>query len=182
MSELAPAEIARLLGDGDRLRVFSALVLGSSTLAAVAAATGLDARRAGAALTRLTDGGVVEPDGKGWRVREEVLRDTAREAADAEPPAEAHEGASAEEAKVLRAFVRDRRLKSIPAAAGKRRVVLNVIAQDFEPGVRYTERRVNLMLGHWHADFAALRRYLVDEGFLERSRSVYWRAGGSFDV
>jgi hypothetical protein len=44
----------------------------------------------------------------------------------------------------------------------------------------------------WHPDYASLRRYLVDEGFLRRadetdpstSRSVkrYWRAGGSFEV
>jgi hypothetical protein len=42
-----------------------------------------------------------------------------------------------------------------------------------------------------HPDYAALRRYLVDEGFLRRanehdlsggSRRLYWRTGGSFDV
>ena len=38
---------------------------------------------------------------------------------------------------------------------------------------------VNLMLGKWHADTAALRRYLVDEGFLDRESGVYWRVGGT---
>jgi DNA-binding transcriptional ArsR family regulator len=182
LSELSPAELTRLLGDGDRLRVVAALVLGASTVAELCTATGLDSRRAGAALARVADGGLVESDGKGWRLREEVLREAARAAADEEPAPEAHEGVPAEDAKVLRAFVRDRRLKSIPATASKRRVILNVIAQDFEPGVRYSERQVNLMLGQWHPDFASLRRYLIDEDFLERSRNVYWRAGGSFDV
>jgi hypothetical protein len=41
---------------------------------------------------------------------------------------------------------------------------------------------VNLMLGKWHADTAALRRYLVDEGFLDRADGVYWRAGGTVEV
>jgi hypothetical protein len=41
---------------------------------------------------------------------------------------------------------------------------------------------VNLMLGKFHPDTAALRRYLVDDGFLERERGEYWRAGGRFDV
>jgi len=31
-------------------------------------------------------------------------------------------------------------------------------------------------------DTAALRRYLVDEGFLDREAGDYWRAGGSYDV
>lgn len=85
-------------------------------------------------------------------------------------------------AKVMRAFVRDRRLLSIPASRSKRRIVLDLIAQDFEPGVRYPERQVNEMLAAWHPDHAALRRYLVEEELLERRRNVYWRAGGTFEV
>jgi hypothetical protein len=38
---------------------------------------------------------------------------------------------------------------------------------------------VNLMLGKWHEDTAALRRYLVDEGFLDREAGEYWRSGGT---
>ena len=85
---------------------------------------------------------------------------------------------------VVRAFIRDGRLQSIPAARGKRQVVLDVIAQDFEPGRRYTEKQVNLILGKRFADTAALRRYLVDDGFLEREGGAgsYWRAGGTFTV
>jgi hypothetical protein len=32
-----------------------------------------------------------------------------------------------------------------------------------------------------HPDTAALRRYLVDEGILDREHGEYWRAGGTFD-
>ena len=39
-----------------------------------------------------------------------------------------------------------------------------------------------MVLGRFHPDFAALRRYLVDEGFMERRGGFYWRAGGTFDV
>jgi hypothetical protein len=38
------------------------------------------------------------------------------------------------------------------------------------------------MLRKWHDDTAALRRYLVDEGLLDREAGEYWRAGGSFDI
>jgi hypothetical protein len=83
---------------------------------------------------------------------------------------------------VLRRFVRDGRLVSIPAQRSKRLVVLDRLAQEFEVGRRYPERTVNELLGRWHRDTAALRRYLVDEGFLDREAGEYWRAGGSVDV
>ncbi len=38
------------------------------------------------------------------------------------------------------------------------------------------------MLSSFHPDFAALRRYLVENGFLTREDSVYWRSGGTFEV
>jgi len=93
---------------------------------------------------------------------------------------------------VLGRFIRGNELASIPTARAKRLLVLDHLARLFEPGRRYTEAEVNQALGAWYPDYAALRRYLVDEGFLRRaderdptgSRSLklYWRAGGSFDV
>ena len=180
MKELTPYDVVGLLADGDRLRVVAALVLGGATLADVVEATGLDERRAATAVTRLVKAGLVEPDAHGFRVREEAMRATARAAAPKVEPEE-HPGVAPEVAKVLRAFVRDGRLLSIPAARGKRRIVLDHLVQGFEPGTRYRERQVNLMLGRWHADVAALRRYLVDEGFLAREAGVYWRIGGTFE-
>ena len=40
---------------------------------------------------------------------------------------------------------------------GERLVILDWLAQDFEPGKRYSEKMVNLVLGRRHADTAALR-------------------------
>ena len=85
----------------------------------------------------------------------------------------------AETRKVLRAFVVDGRLQSIPVAAAKKMVILDWLAQDFEPGTTYSEKMVNLILGKRHADTAALRRYLVDHGFLDRADGQYWRSGGT---
>ncbi len=85
-------------------------------------------------------------------------------------------------AKVLQAFIRDGRLVSIPAKRGKRLVVLDHLAGLFEPGRHYAETQVNAILRPVHPDVAALRRYLVDEGFLDRRDSVYWRIGGTVEV
>jgi hypothetical protein len=81
---------------------------------------------------------------------------------------------------VLRAFVRNGRLMSIPASKSKRRVLLDWLVQRFEPGRRYSENMVNLILAEVHPDTASLRRYLVDEGMLDREAGEYWRSGGTF--
>ena len=83
---------------------------------------------------------------------------------------------------VLRRFLVDGRLVAIPAQRGKRLVVLDYLAALFEPGVRYREAEVNQALRAYHPDFAALRRYLVDEGFMQREQGTYWRTGGTVDV
>jgi hypothetical protein len=87
-----------------------------------------------------------------------------------------------DEAAVLRTFMRDGRITGLPAKRSRRLVLLDHIAQMFEVGVRYPEGQVNLMLRNVHEDYAALRRYLVDEGFLSRERGEYWRSGGTVDV
>ena len=84
--------------------------------------------------------------------------------------------------RVFDAFVRDGRLTQIPTSRQKRLVVLDWLAQEFDPGTRYSEPMVNLILGKRHADTAALRRYLVDEGFLDRAGGEYWRAGGTVEL
>jgi hypothetical protein len=79
-------------------------------------------------------------------------------------------------------FVKQGRLVIWPSKRSKLVPVLDHIAQDFEPGQTYPEREVNEVLLRWNDDFAALRRYLVDEGFLTREDGVYWRSGGTVEV
>jgi hypothetical protein len=67
----------------------------------------------------------------------------------------------------------------MPARQSRRRLLLDEIAQAFELGVRYPERTVSLFLRDIYPDYAALRRYLVDEGFLSRADGEYWRSGGT---
>jgi hypothetical protein len=84
---------------------------------------------------------------------------------------------------VLRAFLADDgSLRSIPTKIRKRLVVLDRLAQEFEPGERYAETDVNNRLRAFHPDVAALRRYLVEEGFLDREGGVYWRGGGTAEA
>jgi hypothetical protein len=182
---LSAEALAGLLADDDRRAVAAALILGASGLADVTRATGLDTPRAARALARLVDGGLVERATDGSVVLlGQAFAVAARAAAAARPAPELEDvaGMPADAAKVLRTFVRDGRLTRIPTTRSKRLVVLDRLAQEFEPGERYPERTVNLMLADWHPDTASLRRYLVDEGFLTREGGDYWRTGGSVPV
>jgi hypothetical protein len=99
----------------------------------------------------------------------------------AEPPDPAVlAGLDEDEAAVAERFFKGRRLVEIPAAEGKRRAVLRILLDEFEPGRYYAAAEVRRILRKYHPDDAALRRYLVDEGMLVRENRTrtYWRGGG----
>lgn len=177
------ASMLALLVAGDRLPVVAALVLGAQTLGDISARTELPSRDVLRVLARLESAGLASADGPNWTLHVDLLQEVVTghrwpvqpgsgEVAD-EPPAQAA---------VLRAFFRDGRLLRVPAQRTKRLVVLDKLSRDFEPGVRYPEVEVNRKLTAYHPDYAALRRYMVEEDFLARENGVYWRAGGRFEL
>jgi hypothetical protein len=175
-------ELVGLLADDDRRRVVAALVLGAPTLDAIRADTGLAARAAARALQRLVDAGLVlRADDGTLHLIGEAFALAARAEGERAPRSTEHADEPENVARVLRAFVHDGKLTSIPAVHAKRLVVLDWLGQRFEPGRHYSEAAVNRILASVHPDTAALRRYLVDEGILARDRGEYWRAGGTFD-
>lgn len=178
MRALDAATIVGALADDARRRSLAALELGATTVDEVVTATGLTHPEAAKALGRLVEVGLVVGDGPSLYVVGAAFRVAAREAL-ARPVSDEHADLPPESRKVMQAFVEDGRLRSIPTQHAKRLVVLDWLAQDFEPGRRYTEAMVNLVIGKRHADTAALRRYLVDDGFLAREGGEYWRIGGS---
>jgi hypothetical protein len=85
--------------------------------------------------------------------------------------------------RVLRSFFGDDgRLRTIPSRHAKLLVVLDRLAQEFEPGRTFPEEHVNEVLQRFHPDHAALRRYLVENDFMTREGGWYWRSGGTFDL
>ena len=174
------SDLVGLIADESRLRTFAAVVLGARATEDVSEAAGLPVRETLRALTRLESGGLVERAKDGWEPRLDRLR----RAALARPTVDLvdYGDVADETAAVLRAFLPHGRLAQMPAQRTKRRIVLDHIARVFEPGVRYAERDVNTLLRAFDDDYATLRRYLVDEGFLARAGGEYWRAGGTVPV
>jgi len=93
------------------------------------------------------------------------------------------EGLLADPPDQLRAFIRDGRITAVPAKRTRRRLLLDQVAQAFEPGRKYPEAAVNEVLKAIFDDHCTLRRYLVDEAFLSRTAAgIYWRVGGTVDA
>jgi hypothetical protein len=184
VSDAGPEVLVGLLAEESRLKVLSAIVLGATDESQIATATGLDARTVRKALERLIKGGIVETTPQGTlRASTQRFKDAAQRAATERPQLRPEElGATADQAGVLRNYLVDGKLTHIPAARSKRLVVLDFLAGQFEPGRTYPEEQVNYMLGRFHPDYAALRRYMVEEELLERRDGFYWRTGGTFDL
>jgi hypothetical protein len=83
----------------------------------------------------------------------------------------------------LRPFVRDGRITALPAKRAVRLLLLDQVAQAFEPGRRYPEAEVNEILKALCDDHAVLRRCLIDEELMSRTPDgTYWRSGGTVPV
>jgi len=108
-------------------------------------------------LGRLAQAGLVEADGPLVVARLERMQQ-AQDAPDAgrDVPTD------------VAAYFRRGRLVDVPRAPEVRRRVLVEIARRFDEQRSYSEPEINTALNEVHDDHAALRRYMVDFGILER--------------
>jgi hypothetical protein len=67
-------------------------------------------------------------------------------------------------------------LTTFPAREKKKIVVLKKIAEQFERNKQYSEKELNVILKEIYEDFATIRRYLIEYGFMERTNDCkyYW--------
>jgi predicted transcriptional regulator len=77
--------------------------------------------------------------------------------------------------KVLRDYMEEGHLRSIPRQWKKREAILRYLVEQFEWDRRYSEKEVNEIIGRIHEDYATLRRELIDSRRLAREREIYWR-------
>ena len=174
----SPSRVLGDLADENRLRVLAAVVLGESRIARIAERSSLTEEEAARALGHLLTVGIVMQEDGRLHADIRVFADAARTMST--PRARPDLGdATPEQAAVLQNFVGgDGRVASLPARAAKRKLVLEyVTATRLEPKREYSEREVNAVLEEFHDDYVTLRRYLVDEGLLERNAGVYRRPG-----
>ena len=178
-------ELFKALANESRLRMVGLLAAGPLSVEDLAAAVGLSASTVSHHLTKLKEVGLVEAERDQYyqlyRFRPERLHEVARRLAEPVPvKAEAPDPAEVEARfrhDVLANFLVDGRLVKIPAQRKKREVVLDFLAEQFEPGRDYDEKEVNAIIGRYHEDYCTLRRELIMGGArMTRDRATYRRA------
>jgi DNA-binding transcriptional ArsR family regulator len=112
-----------------------------------------------------------------YRLNEEVLGKISRAVFSRESIARlaTSAGSGESERRVLDNFVDGERLIEIPVSYKKRLVILKWLAGFFEPGISYSESRVNAVLKLHHEDCATLRREMIGCGIFAREKGIYRR-------
>lgn len=77
--------------------------------------------------------------------------------------------------KVKKTFWRDGLIVMLPSQLKKRKVLLDLLLEDFQPGRIYTEQEVNFKILDHYDDYCTVRRELVDFGLLKREKGLYIR-------
>lgn len=164
------------LADAERLKIAGLLGVEALTPIQVAERLDMDPNEVEHHLEQLVTAGLAHREGSAYHLDNQALEKLTRQVlAQSHPPAPAYEG-DAFEVKTLRAYIsRDGTLKSIPSQHKKLMVILNYLVKQFKPGVQYPESQVNQIIRRYHEDTAALRRYMVDNGLLQREKGIYWR-------
>lgn len=174
-------DIVRLLADPQRLAIAGRLATGPLTVREVGASCSLSARDLHRQVPKLVGSGLVTSEGDTLHLNTRLLRDVVETLPRADP-IRPHlvVGLTADEAAVAARYFDGDRLVEIPVGPVRRRAVLRILVDEFEPGRYYHENEVRRILRKFHPDDAALRRHLVEDGFLSRENlsRTYWRTPG----
>ena len=174
----------KALADANRLKIVGLLAREPYTVERLAAVLGLSESTTSHHLARLADVGLVSARAESYynvySLEKGAIERIAHRLLSQErlPGAEFAADLEAFDRKVLTNFILpDGRIKTFPAQRKKFEAVLRYVVKAFEPGLRYTEHRVNEILARYHPDTATLRRELVDYGMLNREGGggEYWR-------
>ena len=176
---LEPRDFLSVTVDPLRLAVLGHAAVGPVDIARLAVDLGIGERKLQEIVGKLVGSGLLRRD---LTLDRDALRAVAQSLPKDAPidPDLIAQGWTEDEARTLSKFFTGSRLKQIPTQHAKRLVVLERLAQEFEPGRRYQEKEVDFTLQLFYADYATLRRYLIDEQLMSRADGVYWRTGGRF--
>jgi hypothetical protein len=177
----------KALSDPQRLRIVGFLAGRPSSAEVLAAELALPLAVVVRHVRVLRTVGLVKPDGPARGaalvLRLDTLQGIGRQLDEMEHGADRStatgpdgEALASEDAKVLRGYLEDGRLTTIPAQEKKRLVILRWLRdQVFTEDREYPEKEVNQRLAVFHPDVASLRRGIVDSGLASRAAGLYRR-------
>lgn len=181
MTEIEAIKLFKCLADKSRIQILKSLMKEDMYVERLAERLNLTAPTISFHLKKLENAGAVEARKEQYytmySLKKEVFMTNIMDIIK-EESTEADLQAQRDEAyrkKVISSFFEYGKLKNIPSQRKKEKIVLEEIAKSFEPGKKYTEREVNIIIADFHDDFCTLRRDMVDEKILSREGMVYWR-------
>jgi len=185
MDPLPPAlllPILKALAHESRLRLIGLIAAQERNVGELAGLVGLEEPTVSHHLSLLRDAGLVRVRQAGttrwYGLEAETLTRLGRDLADPDRVARLAEPEppSALERRVLANFLQaDGTISTIPASRKKRRALLAVLVQDFEPDHRFPESAINERLKRRHWDCATLRREFIGYRMMARADGIYWR-------
>ncbi len=163
MMDIVP--LFKALADEKRIRIAGLLSARALSVEEIASAVDLTPATVSHHLALLREAGLVEAAHEQYytvyRFRRQPLLDAMRTLVDQPASPELEADLVKYDQKVLRDYLVDGKLKTIPTQRKKRDVILRYLARQFEPGRLYSEKEVNAILVDYHDDVATLRRELV---------------------
>jgi len=165
MVEIIP--LFKALADEKRIRIVALISARPLSVEEIASAVDLTPATVSHHLALLREAGLVEAAHEQYytvyRFRQQPLLDALRTIAEAPPAPELDADLAKYDQKVLRDYLVDGKLKTIPTQRKKRDVILRYLVEQFEFGRVYSEKEVNQILVAYHDDVATLRRELVQD-------------------
>ncbi|HEX8227906.1 MAG TPA: DUF2087 domain-containing protein [Chloroflexia bacterium] len=173
--------VAGVLLDLDRIRIVAALANGPANRMQLHETTGLAHRDLVRHMDNMQQAGLVKPLGEvrqpdvytpyelDLKVFSEARKAMGKYKGVKPRPTDARE-------MVLETYMRGGKLSAYPKKQDQIVIILEEVARKFEPDRQYPEREVNVILEEVNEDYCMLRRYLVDYGYLNRSRGIYSKA------
>ncbi|MEZ4730038.1 MAG: DUF2087 domain-containing protein [Caldilineaceae bacterium] len=175
--QAALLNLGKLLLDPDRLKILGLLAQQPCTPETLT--TELAVERVQVHLQKLQESGLVhkqEAQGATWYQLDQQQIFKLKKLLFARP--EEPKGQSAEE-KDLAKFVKEGQLVQLPVRPAQLQLVLAWLAEQFEPGVLYAEKQVNVLLQGHTIDHVTLRRLLIDHRLLVRQAGIYQRSASA---
>ena len=173
----------RALADANRLKIVGLLSQRAYTVEQLSAMLGLGESTVSHHLSRLAEAELVTARAEGhysiYSLQLDALSGMAQRLLRTERLPELAEGIDlgSFDKKVLATFTGpDGRFTAFPAQKKKFLVLLRHVLREFQPGVRYSEKKVNQILLRYSDDTAQLRRSLVEFGLMDREGGGrdYW--------
>lgn len=171
-----PVEIFKCLGDETRYKILCLLLESDSYVELIASRLSLTPGTISFHLKKMEKAGLVKCSRTQfymiYSLNKEIVSKTILDLI-VSPKKETKCGEDAYRKKVLDTFFENGRLKQIPVQKKKRDICFETILSAFEAGRSYQEKEVNEIISGYYEDYCLVRRWAIDEGYMERRGNIY---------